>query len=39
MYDLGGVALDCSKCCNIDVSLLNTSRACENNIFVSYDAK
>lgn len=27
MYDFGGVALECSKCCRIDVSRLKTSRA------------
>ena len=41
MYDFGGVALDCSKCCKMAVSLLNTSRACKNMFLmniVRYDA-
>lgn len=41
MYDFGGVALDCSKCCKMAVSLLNTSRACKNMFLMSivrYDA-
>lgn len=41
MYDFGGVALDCSKCCKMAESLLNTSRACKNMFLmniVRYDA-